>query len=94
MELFFSFNAKYCCFSKRSRVLMFYQFCYDTNITPVNVTVTCKGEQNSYVSYDGKDQTLIDFICIPIELLDCVHYCEILVDDRLNVSCNRPVLCI
>ena len=63
------------------------------NLVAINSLSNCQGASYSYVSYDGSSQTLIDFICTPIEILDLIQYCEIVDDQCLNVSRHRPVIC-
>ncbi|WAR10952.1 hypothetical protein MAR_036028 [Mya arenaria] len=48
---------------------------------------------HSYVSYDDSCQTLIDFICIPAEIVYTCTHCEMIDDNCLNTSRHRPVLC-
>ena len=45
------------------------------------------------MSYDGKSESLIDYITLPIERTDGISKCEILDDSCLNVSRHRPIVC-
>ena len=64
------------------------QFCMSILTTlPV-----CSGKTSSYVSYDGKYQTLIDHIFVSNDLINSVSRCHIVDDNCLNVSSYRPVL--
>ena len=76
---------------RRSRVLE--EFLTSSNLTAVNTLSTCRGARSSFVSYDGKNETLIDHIVLPSEMLDLLTDCEILDDCALNVSNHRPVEC-
>lgn len=86
------YNAQIDTSSNRTRDVLLCKFLTDTNLIPVNTLPSCKGAKFSYVSYDNEFHTLIDFICVPVEFLDCVRTCEIIDDNCLNVSRHRPVL--
>ncbi|KAL4220325.1 hypothetical protein ACF0H5_020732 [Mactra antiquata] len=47
---------------------------------------------NTFVSYNGCSQSLIEFICIWGGNVDLVDECTIVDDDCLNVSNHRPIL--
>ena len=76
---------------RRSRVLC--GFLTRNNLTAINTLPTCRGAHSSFVSYDGKNETLIDHILLPSEMLDLLSDCEILDDCALNVSNHRPLEC-
>ena len=61
-----------------TRCLYFNQFLYDTNLIAVNTIDKCTGAKTSFVSYDGSCESLIDYILVPVELLDCVINCEVI----------------
>ncbi|WAQ95794.1 hypothetical protein MAR_028484, partial [Mya arenaria] len=84
------FNAKYDFESLNPRD----KFFNDTNVLPLNTLPLCTGALFTYVSYDDNYQTLIDFICMPIETVDMFTNCEIIDDHCLNVSRHRPVFAI
>ena len=75
------------------RATTFRNFLKDTDSVAVNTLPFCRGAQSSFVSYDNKSSSLIDYIIIPTEKLDCVDYCEIVDGDCLNVSRHRPIVC-
>jgi len=77
--------------SFRNRLLS--QFAYDCNLYAVNTHESCIGPSNSYVSYDDRYSSLIDYVFVPTELLYFVTHCEIADDVCLNVSRHRPILC-
>ena len=87
------FNAKYDLNSSIRREQFLCRFLSDVNLVAFNSLHNWQGASYSYVSYDGSSQTLIDFICTPIEILDLIQYCEIVDDQCLNVSRHRPVIC-
>lgn len=86
------FNAQIDPSSPRTRDLLVCKLLNDTNLIAVNTLPICKGATFSFVSYDNRYTTLIDFICAPADFLYCVRACEILDDNCLNVSRHRPVL--
>ena len=59
----------------------------------VNTLEYCTGARSSFVPYDNKNETLIDHILLLTEQLNYVRTCDICVDNALNVSRHRPVLC-
>ena len=59
------FNAKVNHLVKgnlRNRDLTFLQFLNDANLVAANTLPICSGATTSFVSYDGKCESLIDFI--------------------------------
>ena len=87
------FNARIDLNSPRTRDLLLHKFCTDSNVISVNTSHKCTGVDTTYVSYDGKFQSLIDYISVPVEIFDCVEKCIVLDDDCLNVSRHRPIIC-
>ncbi|WAR06861.1 hypothetical protein MAR_016819 [Mya arenaria] len=85
------FNAKYVSDNVSSRDNLLRRFLNDCNMLPVNCLPLCTGSPYSYVSYDDKYHTLIDFICVPSELYDCVRKCDTFDDSCLNVYRHLPV---
>ena len=75
------------------RLSCFWDFMQDNNSVSVNTLDICSGAKSSYVSYDGRYESLLDHIIIPSDKLDLVASCEICEDDCLNVSRHRPVFC-
>ena len=75
------------------RLSCFRDFMQDNSIVSVNMLDITSGAKSSYVSYDGKYESLLDHIIIPSDKLDLVENCEISEDDCLNVSRHRPVVC-
>ena len=71
----------------------FKRFLRDTNFVAVNTLDMCSGAQNTFVSYDNRCETLIDYILVPTECTDAILHCEIVDDNCLNVSRHRPVYC-
>ena len=63
------------------------------NLVSLNTLPLCSGVAASFVSYDGKYESLIDHILFPVERLDTVMSCKLLDDHVLNVSRHRPVIC-
>lgn len=63
------------------------------NYISVNTLDMCTGSKHTNVSYNGRIETMIDHVLIPVEKLDLICSCEILDDDSLNVSSHRPILC-
>ena len=61
------------------------------NLFPVNCLPLCSSAKLSYVSYDNKYETLIEFVCVPLEVHDIVTKCEIVDDHCLNVSRHTHV---
>ena len=75
------------------RLSCFQDFMQDNSIVSVNSLDISSGAKSSYVSYDGRYESLLDHIIIPSDKLDLVESCEICEDDCLNVSRHRPVFC-
>ena len=75
----------------RQRLL--YKFVNDCTLCAMNMHKSCIGPNNSYVSYDDKFTSLIDYVFVPCEISDCVCHCEVADDACLNVSMHRPILC-
>ena len=75
------------------RLSCFRDFMQDNSIVSVNMLGISLGAKSSYVSYDGRYESLLDHIIIPSDKLDLVESCEICEDDCLNVSRHRPVFC-
>ena len=46
---------------------------YILRFLTVNTLPTCYGATCSYITYDDRFSTLIDYICLPNEVLDLVH---------------------
>lgn len=76
-----------------NRSLHFQTFLQENNLFSVNTSDLCIGANSTFVTYDGRHESLIDYILIPIEKYRYVSYCEILDDNALNVSRHRPVIC-
>ena len=91
------FNAylPIACFRERAdhRSLYFQSFVHDNNMLSLNTSKLCTGANSTFVTYDGRYESLIDYILIPVEKMKNVTYCEILDDSPLNVSRHRPVCC-
>ena len=76
-----------------NRSLYFQTFLQEHNLFSVNTSDLCTGANSTFVTYDGRYESLIDYIMIPIEKYRYVSYCEILDVNCLNVSRHRPVSC-
>ena len=63
------------------------------NFVSINTLDLCEGAKSSFVTYDGRHESLIDHILVSADLLDTVTHSEIVEDSALNVSSHRPVLC-
>ncbi|WAR25282.1 hypothetical protein MAR_010986 [Mya arenaria] len=87
------FNAKYTADSHVTRDRLLYSLLCDTNMVALNTFPLCTGASHSYVSYDDSCQTLIDFICIPAEIVYTCTHCEMIDDNCLNTIRHRPILC-
>ena len=70
---------------------MFCNFNQVCNLFPMNCLPVCSGAKFTYVSYDNKYETLIDFVGVPLEVHDIVTKCDIVDVHCLNVSRQRPV---
>ena len=86
----FNADIKTAIGSYRKRLLC--QFVADCNLFAVNMHSSCVGPHNSYVSYDDRYTSLIDYVFIPIELFDSVNHCEVADDACLNISRHRPIV--
>ena len=75
------------------RALLLHNFLACNNLVFANTLPTCKGANDTFVSYNGMFHPMIDDIVIPKECVDTISDCLILDDDALNVSTHRPVLC-
>lgn len=78
------YNAKAHVSSQNGRDLCILKFLADTNFVAIDTLSFCTGANYSFVSYDGKYETLIDHICIPVEKLYCATSCTILYDHCLK----------
>ena len=58
-----------------------------------NTSELCNGAKSTFVTYDGRHESLIDYILVPIEKSRKVSHFEIIHDNALNVSLHRPVYC-
>ncbi|MCG8048788.1 MAG: reverse transcriptase family protein [Candidatus Thiodiazotropha taylori] len=76
-----------------NRSICFQTFLQENNLFSVNTSELCTGANSTFVTYDGRHESLIDYILIPIEKYGFVSHCEILDDNVLNVSRHRPVSC-
>lgn len=83
------------CFRDKpdNRSIYFNTFLQQNNLISVNALDICTGAKSTFVTYDGRHESLTDHILIPVELLHYVISCDISVDDALNVSRHRPVFC-
>ena len=66
----------------------------DNNLVSINTLDFCRGADSTFVTYDGRHESLIDHIIIPVEKLHYVSFCEIKDDSALNVSRHRPIHCL
>ena len=84
------------CFRERAdhRCLYFQSFVHDNNMLSLNTSKLCTGANSTFVTYNGRYKSLIDYSLIPVEKMKNVTYCEILDDSPLNVSRHRPVCCL
>ena len=57
-----------------------------------NTLPLCTGAKTSFVSYNGKSESLIDHILIQSQYQDLINKCCVLDDNCLNVSAHRPIL--
>ena len=87
------FNAKIDISSRHSRENILYNFLSDVNYVAANTLPCCRGATCSYVSYDNSSKTLIDCICLPVEMSDLISHTEIVDAHCLNGSRHRPVVC-
>ena len=77
-----------------NRSLYFNTLLRENNLVSINTLELCRGADLTFVTYDGRHESLIDHIIIPIEKLTYVSCCEIIEDEALNVSRHRPVHCV
>ncbi|MEW8546461.1 MAG: reverse transcriptase domain-containing protein, partial [Candidatus Thiodiazotropha sp.] len=77
-----------------NRGMYFNTLLRENNMISVNTLELCRGADSTFVTYDGRFESLIDHIIIPIEKLPYVSRCEIIEDEALNVSRHRPVHCV
>lgn len=77
--------------NNRTRYMI--NFLASNNFVSVNTMEFCSGASSTFVSYDNKNESLIDHILLPVEQLLCVLSCEICDDEALNVSRHRPIIC-
>ena len=75
----------------KPRSFLLRQFFSDSPDIPVNCLPVCNGMKSTFVSYDDVYESVIDYICLHSDCIDLVLHCEILDDDCLNVSRQRPV---
>ena len=76
-----------------NRSLYFQSFLRENNVFSTNTSELCNGAKSTFVTYDGRHESLIDHILVPIEKSRKVSHCEIIHDNALNVSRHRPVHC-
>ena len=77
-----------------NRSMYFNKLLLDNNLLSVNTQAWCRGADSTFVTYDGRHESLIDHIILPVEKLHYVSFCEIKDDSALNVSRHRPVHCL
>ncbi|MEW8561249.1 MAG: hypothetical protein AB2541_04060 [Candidatus Thiodiazotropha sp.] len=77
-----------------SRGAHFNDLLRENNLISINTLDFCVGAGSTFVTYDGRHESLIDHIILPVEKLQYVTFCEIRDDDALNVSRHRPVHCM
>ena len=76
-----------------SRSRYFQAMLWENNISALNASESCMGAKSTFVTYDGRFESLIDYVLIPVEQVNYVTHCEILDDAALNVSRHRPIFC-
>ena len=76
---------------RRSRDLVY--FMEQHNLVAVDTLSNCTGAVSTFVSYDGRYESLIDHVFLSGESCDLVRSCCIVEDDCLNVSSHRPIIC-
>ena len=76
---------------RRSRDLL--HFMEQHNLVAIDTSSNCTGAVSTFVSYDGKHESLIDHVLLSGESYDLVRTCCIVEDDCLNVSSHRPIIC-
>ena len=72
-------------YSRHSQNNILYNFLFDLNLVAANTLSCCRGATCSYVSCDNSSNTLIDLICLPVEMSDLIAHTEIVDDHCLNV---------
>ena len=87
------FNANIDISNHHSRDNILYNFLSDVNYVAANTLPCGRGATCSYVSYDNSSKTLIDCICLPVEMSDLISHTEIVDAHCLNGSRHRPVVC-
>lgn len=75
------------------RSVCFQSFLQRNNLISVNTLGMCTGAKSTFVTYDGRHESLIDHFIIPVEKAHFVKSCEICDDHALNVSRHRPIFC-
>ena len=73
--------------------LFFQSFLRENNMFSTNTSELCNGAKFTFVTFDGRHESLKDYILVPIEKSRKVLHCEIIHDNALNVSRHRPVYC-
>lgn len=56
--------------------------------------ISVGGAESTFITYDGRYESLIDHIIIQVEKLQYPSFCEIKEDTALIVSRHRPVHCV
>ncbi len=63
------------------------------NLVSINTLDSCVGADSTFVTYDGRHESLIDHIVMARDIVDTISKCEVLDDSVLNVSRHRPIVC-
>lgn len=71
------FNASCLLDKVQKRDVLLRQFLYDCNLCPLNTLPCCTGASNSFVSYDERFMSLLDYICLPVEYTHTLQHVEI-----------------
>ena len=87
------FNASCAKVVPDNRGLFLTQFICVSNLIAVNTTDVCTGTKHSFVSYDDKFFSLIDYVLLPCEKSYRVSQVEIIDGNCLNVSSHMPIIC-
>ena len=87
------FNASIIRGNLLSRDRYFAYFMSNCNMCPINLLNCCLGATDTSVSYDDSCMSTIDYIVMPVEIIDQITYCEVADDNCLNISRHRPILC-
>jgi len=53
---------------------LFSKFLCDVNYNVVNYMTICKGANCTFVSYDDMYRSMIDYVCMPLHVTDCIAY--------------------